>query len=230
MRTLLVGALAATLAGCSSHSLPQSVALTRTDANGFSPYNKGATGRSVERRSTATVGSPIASRAEKPSFARASIRNRVGTKPVKSTVIEANAELPAAGRPAAKAAAGSNARTVQDQVTAAMAVAERMTTATAVALVMASPEIKSVSDLTNKNIAIDSRLSASNSNVRNAIVSAGAADVQLSEAQTGAIDRVISGTSPAAVLTLVSPEAAEQFPDVTGYKIFRIQLSRSGAK
>jgi hypothetical protein len=228
MRTLLAGALAATLAGCSSYSLPQSAALTRADANGFSPYNKGA-GRSVERRSTATVGSS-ASRMERPSFARASIRNRVGTKPVKSTVIEANAELPAAAQPAAQSVAGSNARTVQAQVTAAMAVAERMTTATAVALVMAGPEIKSVSDLANKNVAIDSRLSASNGNVRNAIVSAGAADVQLSEAQTGAVDRVISGATPAAVLTLVSPEAAEQFPDVTGYKIFRIQLSRSGAK
>jgi hypothetical protein len=227
MRTLLAGALAATLAGCSSHSLPQSAALTRADANGFSAYNKGAAGRSVERRSTATIGFPTASRVERPSFARASIRNRVGAKPAKSTVIEANAEIPAAAQPAA---AGSNARTVQDQVTAAMAVAERMTTATAVALVMAGPEIKSVSDLANKNIAIDSRLSASNSNVRNAIVSAGAADVQLSEAQTGAVGRVISGATPAAVLTLVSPEAAEQFPDVTGYKIFRIQLSRSGAK
>jgi len=231
MRTFLVGALAATLAGCSSHSLPQSGALARTDANGFSSYNKGATSRSAERRSTAMVASPIVARVQRPSLARASIRNRVGMKRVKSTVIEANAELPASGQPVSKAAAGSNTRAVHDQVTAATAVAERMTAATAVALVMARPEIKSVSDLASKNIAIDARLSASNSNVRTAIVSAGAADIQLSEAQAGAIDRVISGESPAAVLTLVSPEAADQFPDVAGYKIYRIQLSpRSGGK
>jgi len=29
----------------------------------------------------------------------------------------------------------------------------------------------------------------------------------------------------AAVLTLVSPEAAERFPDIAGFKIFRIPLS-----
>jgi MFS transporter, DHA1 family, multidrug resistance protein len=30
---------------------------------------------------------------------------------------------------------------------------------------------------------------------------------------------------PAAILTLVSPEAAEWFPDIPGYRIFRIPLS-----
>ena len=67
----------------------------------------------------------------------------------------------------------------------------------------------SVSDLTNKNIAVDDRQSASDANLRTAIVAAGAAEVQMSESQTMAIDRVISGEVPPAVLTLVSPEAAE---------------------
>lgn len=97
-------------------------------------------------------------------------------------------------------------------------------------LLMARPEIKSVSDLTSKIIAIDDGFSASNGNVRIAIAAAGAPGVQLSNSQTKAIDRVISGEVPAAVLTVVSPEAAEGFPDIAGFKIFRIPLSPRSLK
>ena len=97
-------------------------------------------------------------------------------------------------------------------------------------LLMARPEIKSVSDLTSKIIAIDDGFSASNGNVRIAIAAAGAPEVQLSSSQTKAIDRVISGEVPAAVLTVVSPEAAEGFPDIAGFKIFRIPLSPRSLK
>jgi TRAP-type uncharacterized transport system substrate-binding protein len=90
---------------------------------------------------------------------------------------------------------------------------------------MARPEIKSVSDLANKNVAIDNRQTASNNNVRTAIVAAGAAEVKLSDGQTKAVDRLISGEVQVAVLSLVSPEAAEWFPDIAGFKIFRIPLS-----
>jgi TRAP-type uncharacterized transport system substrate-binding protein len=166
--------------------------------------------------------------------------------------------------PAGNATAGSNTRTIQEQVAAATVVAERITVATAVpalepkandkdrsnqsetvlrgdaeksapaspnnanhlvALLIAHPEIRSVSDLTSKIIAIDDRHSASNGNVRTAIVAAGAAEVQLSDGQTKAINRLISGEVPAAVLALVSPEAAEGFPEVAGLRIFRIPLS-----
>jgi hypothetical protein len=181
----------------------------------------------------------------------------------------ANTSGPAQARiadshPTHRAAAASNTRTPRDQVTAATAVAERLTVADAVsapesnadhgdrtdhqdtvspgdvditasaraidpdllvALVMARPEIQSVSDLANKNIAIDGEPSASNGSVRTAIVAAGAAEVQLSKGEAKAIDRVIGGEVPAAVLTLVSPEAAEGFPDVEGFRIFRIPLS-----
>jgi hypothetical protein len=99
-----------------------------------------------------------------------------------------------------------------------------------VAILMARPEIKSVSDLTNKIVAIDDRQSASNASLRTAIVAAGATEIQLSDSQTRAIDRVISGEVPAAVLTLVSPEAAEGFPDIAGFKVFRIPLSPRSLK
>ena len=163
--------------------------------------------------------------------------------------------------PKAGAAANSNTRTIQEQVTAATAVAEQVTAATAVpapeqkanssdrsdtiqpggteetasaspnntdllvVLLMARPEIKSVSDLNGKDIAIDERQSASNDSVRTAIAAAGATEVKLSEGQTKAINRLISGEVPAAVLTLVSSEAADWFPEIVGFKIFCIPLS-----
>jgi hypothetical protein len=99
-----------------------------------------------------------------------------------------------------------------------------------VAILMARPEIKSVSDLTNKIVAIDDRQSASNASLRTAIVAAGATEIQLSDSQTRAIERVINGEVPAAVLTLVSPEAAEGFPDIAGFKVFRIPLSPRSLK
>ena len=99
-----------------------------------------------------------------------------------------------------------------------------------VAILMARPEINLVSDLTSKIIAIDDRYSASNGNVRTAIAAAGAAEVQLSEGQAKAVDRLIGGEVPAAVLTLVSAEAADRFPEIAGFKIFRIPLSPRSLK
>jgi len=139
--------------------------------------------------------------------------------------------------PKAGAAADPNARTIQQQVTAAMVIAEHVMTLrdaqkTApaspnsndlVVLLMARLEIKSISDLAGRDIAIDDRHSASNDKVRTAIAAAGAAEVQLSEGQTKAIDRLIGGEVPAAVLTLVYPETG--FPQFAGFKIFRIPLS-----
>ncbi len=98
-------------------------------------------------------------------------------------------------------------------------------TAHLVAILLVRPEIKSVADLANKNVAIDEWHSASAASVRTAIVAAGAAEVQMSEG-TLAIERVISGEVPAAVLALESPEAAERWVSKMGrFKLFRIPLS-----
>jgi hypothetical protein len=132
--------------------------------------------------------------------------------------------------PAKLAAINARARTTQAQVTAATAVAERITDATAVAILMARPEIKSLSDLADRNIAIDNKQSAASGNIRIAMAAAGAAEVQLTASQTTAIDRVIDEEVPAAVLTLASPEAAEGFPEIAGFKIFRIPLSERSTR
>ena len=145
--------------------------------------------------------------------------------------------------PVGNAAADSNTRTIQEQVTAATVIAEHVLTlrdaeraASAspsntdlmVVLLIARPEINSISDLTGKYIAIDDRHSASSDMVRAAIAAAGATEVQLSEGQTRAINRLISGEVPAAVLTLVYPETG--FPQFVGFKIFRIPLAPRSLK
>jgi len=94
-----------------------------------------------------------------------------------------------------------------------------------VAVLMARPDVKLVSDLAGKTIAIDDRYAASNRSVRTAIVAAGAPEVQLSEGQTTAINRLTNGEVSAAVLALVTVDAAEVFPEIAGFRIFHIPLS-----
>ena len=279
MRTLLIGALAATLAGCSSCPLPPQAGIRScTDTNGFACFDRTAARQSNAPKPVSfkansaplEIKPAIAAKTEKPSSAHARDKAHLATKTEKP----ARSLQPATGAAADSDTTRANTaestdgavpspttRTIQEQVAAATAVAERMTVAiltlapepnnkdrsdhsetvlrgdaekTAPAqpnktdllvyLLMARPEIKSVSDLTSKIIAIDDRYSASSSNIRTAIVAAGASEVQLSNSQTKAIDRVVSGEVPAAVLTLVSPEAAEGFPEIAGFKIFRIPL------
>jgi hypothetical protein len=95
-----------------------------------------------------------------------------------------------------------------------------------VALVLARPEINSLSDLNNRNIAIEEKQSASSGRVSAAFMAAGAAEVQFSEGQRGAVDRLIGGEVPAAVLTLASPQAAEWFPDIAGFRTFKVPLAQ----
>jgi hypothetical protein len=92
-----------------------------------------------------------------------------------------------------------------------------------VALVLTRPEINSLSDLNNKNIAITEKQSASSGRVSAALMAAGAAEVQFSEVKASAIDRLISGEVPAAVV-LASREVANLFPEVEGFRTFRVPL------
>jgi hypothetical protein len=131
-----------------------------------------------------------------------------------------------AGREAAKQsdnpAAGSDETSDTDKTASASPGKED----NLVALVLARPEISSLSDLNYKTIAIEAKQSASSGRVSAALMAVGAADVQFSEGQAGAIERLISGEVPAAVVTLISPEAAEWFPDIPGFRTFRVPLGR----
>ena len=126
--------------------------------------------------------------------------------------------------------------TVKEQVAAATAVAEQMTVATAfarrdgadpvavVAVVLVRPEIPSLFALTAKNVAIDDRYLVSIADIGIAIAESDGPVVQLSAGRTAAIDRLVNGEVPAAVLALLSADAAESFPEVKGFKVFRIPL------
>src|SRR5438876_3244608 len=251
MRTLLIGALAATLVGCSCALPPQASIEGCTDANGFACFDRMAASQPIEPKpasfktesATTEYESTIAAKTQKPSSARARDRAHLAMKTAKSTMIPAKVEPPASRiplsprslktrlQPASNAAAdsdttradiadshprggavaNSSTRTIQEQVAASTAVAEQVTAAKPVsapeqkanntdrsghaetvprgdaektaaaspnntdhlvALLIARPEIKSVSDLTSKIVAIDDRHSASNDSVPTAIPAA----------------------------------------------------------
>jgi hypothetical protein len=301
LRTLLIGALAVTLVGCSRQPPPQAAMGSCLGANGLACFERTA-GPPIKlasfRINSAAPYSKSASarKTEKPSSGHARHGARLASKTAKSTTIAAKAGPPASRiplppgssktplQPAGSAAAAdanttpadiaeshstvgvasSDTRTIEAQVAAARALAERLTVASAaplpdmkgnnkdkpsgaetlargnvektasasandtdllVAVLMARPDITSVSDLTGKTIAIDDKYSGSNGNVRTAIVAAGAPAVQLTEGQTTAINRLVSGEVSAAVFALVSADVAEGFPEIAGFKIFRIPLS-----
>jgi hypothetical protein len=97
-----------------------------------------------------------------------------------------------------------------------------------VAILMARPDTGSIADLTGKTIAMDDRYSKASGTVRTAIVAAGAPEIQLSEGPTP-INRLTNAEVPAAVVALVSPDAAEAFPDIAGFKTFHVPLSPRSA-
>src|SRR5882724_3185928 len=85
----------------------------------------------------------------------------------------------------------NNAEAAQPSDTGQTASAPTSNTDNLVAVLMARPEIKSISDLTGKDVAIEGPQSASGATIRTAIAAAGAAEVQLNEGHTKAIDRLI---------------------------------------
>jgi hypothetical protein len=147
-------------------------------------------------------------------------------------------------------------RSLQEQVLAALAVAEQITNAETprttdnhsadetkstyvgdpkaasprdvgalVVLLISRPDVKAVSALKGLNVAIGAAQSNVEQEIHFALVAAGAAEAQLSVGDASPLDRLISKDVQAAVLKLVSPDAAEAFPDIKGFKVFRIPLT-----
>jgi hypothetical protein len=137
-------------------------------------------------------------------------------------VLPPPATLEVAAAPAAPtpAMAPSKAREIAKAASASLDDPDNL-----VALVLARPEINSLSDLNNKSIAITEKQSASSGRISAALMAAGAAEVQFSEAKASAIDRLISGEVPAAVV-LAPREVANLFPEVEGFRTFRVPLTR----
>jgi len=243
LRTLLAIALAATLVGCSRQPPHQAASESCTDKRQFACLHRTTAHQPIEPASLKTrPPRETKLKSEKPPPLRG--RDRAAhsiTKKAKSASTTAKNE-PTATRtptppPPLRTQLEPKSRTIQEQVAAATAVAERITGATGapnnadhlVAIVIVRPEIKSVSDLTGKNIAIDDRYLVSGADVRIAIAAAGAPSVQLSAGNTTAIDRLVNGEVPAAVLALVSAVAAEGFPEIAGFRVFHVPLSFEGS-
>ncbi|XUM19623.1 hypothetical protein ACRAVF_18205 [Bradyrhizobium oligotrophicum S58] len=118
-------------------------------------------------------------------------------------------------------------------VTVAAELAERMTAlrvpegpgdSPLVAVLLARPTVRGVGDLSGKVIAIDERYAKSNAKITAAMNAAGATEVLLLEGQATAITRLNNGEVSAAVVALVSPEAAEAFPKIAGFRLFSVVL------
>jgi len=162
---------------------------------------------------------------------------------VKPRSLKAVADLRTTGQPPAGLPSNYKAKTVQEQVAAAIEVVERMTAAALtaprddgkpaqplVAIVMAHPEINSVADLAGNIVAMDERYAPFSVDVWTAFVVQGTDSVELSAGHTGAVDRLTNGEARAALLTLVFPDAADAFPEIAGFKIFRVPLLPSASK
>ena len=93
-----------------------------------------------------------------------------------------------------------------------------------VALLISRPDLKSVSALQGLNIAIDAAQSSVEEDIRSGLAAAGATDIRLSVGDADPFDRLISGEVQAAVLERVSPDAAEAFPEIKGFKVLRVPL------
>jgi TRAP-type uncharacterized transport system substrate-binding protein len=87
--------------------------------------------------------------------------------------------------------------------------------------------VAAVSDLAGHAVSIDASLSSGTLAIaiRTAIVAAGATRVDLAPSTTSPIDPLQKGEVDAAVLGVVSPDAAELFSAVASYRIFRVPLS-----
>ncbi|MCL8482718.1 MULTISPECIES: hypothetical protein [Bradyrhizobium] len=197
--------------------------------------------RAAKRRaaSHATVTKP----ADKPSDKTRDKRTETSAdKPMNTPARTARPEPtspPAAGESSAKPPPAvsdvlPNPAKVQSEVTVAAELAERMTALRVpevpadthlVAVLMARPNVRALADLSGKVIAIDERYAKSNAKITAAMNAAGASEVLLLEGQATAITRLTNGEVSAAVVALASPEAAEAFPKIAGFRLFSVMLT-----
>jgi hypothetical protein len=215
-------AVAATLVGCSCEPPPhQAITQSRT-------YERQSAGLN---RTAARPTAHLATTKAKPAVVTAKTeRSANRTLPPQLESKSGIAAEGSIGRPTVGLAPNPNSRTIQEQVAAATTVAKRGTVAALaaagvlVAIVMARPEIRSVSDLEGKDVAMDEEYSESRNDILAAFASKGAHPSQISVGHSTAIDRLLNGEVPAAVLALVSTDSAEGFPDIAGFKVFQVPI------
>jgi hypothetical protein len=230
LRALFIGALGLTLLGCSHSPPPQASVPSSCAASGTIDCD-GAAQPAKPRPATAATKRAVVARITQPSPAAPAgiASSNVATTPAEF----ANAQASVAGPDVKAASTPSHESAPRDAGRIAAATADERKDAPALpsntdalmAVVMVRPDVKSVAELAGKTVAIDDRYAESNGKVRTAIAAAGATKVQLSEGQATAMSRLSNGEVPAAVVALVTPEAAKTFPPIAGYRIFHVPLS-----
>jgi hypothetical protein len=228
LRALFVGALGLALLGC-SHSPPPEASLSpcaepsAADCDAAAQLAKPHSATAGAKRSVATSITRSSSAVQAAAdFGNAQASAAEPQGPKANAVSAPLSHLSGPGNAGRVVAANADER--KDAGKAAG------NTDTLMAVVMARPDVKSVAELAGKTVAIDDRYAPSSSKVRTAIAAAGATEVRLSEGQTTAMNRLSNGEVPAAVVALVTPEAAEAFPAIAGYKIFHVPLSPRSVK
>jgi hypothetical protein len=225
MRICLIGALAIALAGCSRQPPPELALASCAGPNASACFDRwGETEPSRPAAAAIDIRPSVAVKAVSASSAQIRHRARPAAK---SAVAKAG---PAASRLGLAPKTSASPESARPAVVAGLEPSSSSNPDFLVAILMVGPDIKSVSDLKGKTIAIDDRYSASGSTVRTAIVAAGAPQVQLSEGQGAAMNRLSNGEVPAAVVALVTPDAADKFPAFAGYRIFQVPLSPDSVK
>lgn len=253
MRTLIIGALAATLAGCSSQPL------TQRSCNGLNPLAcltavdipiepTSQNSPAEANLSTAALREETPPRPEADRAPRRVARLKVAAKvapavPVPMPSPRTNeqtagmAPISDAGRAGASDPSSTTgtipAKATEQRAAAASAVAQDVSAYppdasldTLVAILVTRPDVKSVNELAGKTIAIDDRYSEpSIGRVRTAMAAAGATEIRLSKGQTTAISRLAGKEVTAAVIGLVSVSAADSFPALAGWKTIRVPLA-----
>ena len=144
MRTVLIGALAATLVGCSCLLPPQTSMESCTNTNGFACFDRMAASQPTEPKrasfqndsATTENKSTIAAKAE-PSASRVPLpprSSKTPLQPASNAAADSNKTRAniAASHPTGGVVANSNTRTIKGQVAAAAATAEPMTAGTVV--------------------------------------------------------------------------------------------------
>ncbi len=260
MRMLLIGALAICLVGCSRQSPPEMALASCAGPNASACFDRwGETAPSRSTDAAMVIRPSVAVKADSAPSAQVPHRAHL-TRQAKPAVTPARAEPAVSRAPAPRDVSTARPQPERGTVvaTASPVLEPRANSAETsaapaqhreqhgdlaafqsystgnpdllVAILMVGPDIKSVADLKGKTIAIDDRYSASGSTVRTAMVAAGAPQVQLSEGQGTAMNRLSNGEVPAAVVALVTPDAADKFPAFAGYRIFQVPLSPDASK
>ena len=97
--------------------------------------------------------------------------------------------------------------------------------AQSVLIILAQPDVTNLFDLNNKAVVIAGLTSISLATVDTALSAAGAGAVQLTQGTKSDIDKLLDGKVSAAIIACVTPERAQSFPEIAGFRLLRVAVN-----